>query len=414
MEKPLGTLSTLEEPLRTDNTLDSQALRKSVARKPRQASGLDRISRFIAKRRLQTPFLVVDLEVVADNYRTLLRALPMAQVYYAVKANPSPDIIRRLVGLGSSFDVASPSEIELVLNAGAEPERISFGNTIKKEADIARAFEQGVRLFAFDSEAELLKLARSAPGAQVFCRLLTSCEGADWPLSRKFGCNADMAHNLLLLARELGLQPYGISFHVGSQQTMLDQWEVTLEKTAKLFKALKKAGVTLEMVNIGGGLPAHYRDAVAPVESYASAITGAVTKHFGKNVPHMIVEPGRSLVGDAGVIEAEVVLISKKSYEEDVRWVYLDIGKFSGLAETHDEAIKYRIETRGRKGPTGNVILAGPSCDSVDILYEKFQYQLPLSLKIGDRLRIHAAGAYTASYSSVGFNGFAPLPTYCI
>lgn len=414
MEKPLGTLSTLEEPLRTDNTPDNQALRTSIARKPRQASELDRISRFIAKRRPQTPFLVVDLEVVADNYRTLLRALPNAQVYYAVKANPSQDVIRLLAGLGSSFDVASPAEIELVLNAGAEPERISFGNTIKKEADIARAFEQGVRLFAFDSEAELRKLARSAPGAQVFCRLLTTCEGADWPLSRKFGCTTDMAHDLLLLARELGLQPYGVSFHVGSQQTMLDQWEVTLEKTAKLFRLLKRAGIALEMVNIGGGLPAHYRDAVAPVESYASAITGAVEKHFGEQVLHIIVEPGRSLVGDAGVIEAEVVLISKKSYEEDVRWVYLDIGKFSGLAETHDEAIKYRIEAMGRKGPAGGVILAGPSCDSVDILYEKFQYQLPLSLKIGDRLRIHAAGAYTASYSSVGFNGFAPLQTYCI
>jgi ornithine decarboxylase len=119
-------------------------------------------------------------------------------------------------------------------------------------------------------------------------------------------------------------------------------------------------------------------------------------------------------VGDSGILEAEVVLISKKSYKDNDRWVYLDIGKFGGLAETHDEAIKYRIEAVGKKGSTAPVILAGPSCDSVDILYEKYKYQLPLSLKVGDRLRFHATGAYTTSYSSVGFNGFSPLKTYCI
>jgi ornithine decarboxylase len=358
--------------------------------------------------------LVVDLDVIADNYRALRKTLPTTQIYYAVKANPAPEVIQLLAALGSSFDVASPAEIELVLDAGAQPSQISLGNTIKKERDIAWAFERGVRMFAFDSEAELLKLARSAPGSQVFCRLLTSGDGADWPLSRKFGCEVDMAHDLLLKARVLGLEPYGVSFHVGSQQTRIDQWGVALEKTAQLFSSLKKSGVALRMVNIGGGLPAHYRDDVAPVHTYASAITEAMAVHFGKNLPQVIIEPGRSLVGDSGTLEAEVVLISKKSYADDVRWVYLDIGKFGGLAETHDEAIKYRIEAIGRKGPTGGVILAGPSCDSVDILYEKFKYQLPLSLKVGDRLRLHATGAYTASYASVGFNGFAPLPTHCI
>ena len=340
----------------------------------------------------------------------------MAQVYYAVKANPAPEVVQRLVSLGSSFDVASPAEVELVLNAGATAENISFGNTIKKEDDIRWAYDYGVRMFAFDSEAELHKLARSAPGSRVFCRLLVSCEGADWPLSRKFGCEIDMAHDLLIKAKALGLEPYGVSFHVGSQQTRLDQWNDALTQTAWLFKALKEsAGIELQMVNIGGGLPAHYSDSVAPVASYAAAITKALTTHFKDEMPHIITEPGRSLVGDSGILDAEVVLISKKSYaEDDARWVYLDIGKFGGLAETLDEAIKYRLEPLGRKGATGPVILAGPSCDSADILYEKFQYQMPHSLQVGDKLRIHATGAYTASYASVGFNGFAPLPTYCI
>lgn len=386
---------------------------KQKVSKKSQHKPADKLSLFKSKVNPQTPFLFVDLTIVENNFKSLRRTMPKGDIFYAVKANPAKEIVSRLVGLGSSFDVASPAEIDLVIGAGAQPEYISFGNTIKKEVDIAYAYRHGVRLFAFDSEAELYKLARSAPGARVFCRLLTSGEGADWPLSRKFGCELDVAFDLLKKAQKLGLIPYGVSFHVGSQQTRVDQWNGALENTAALFQALKKVGISLEMVNIGGGLPARYRDSVAPVEQYTEAILASMTEHFGEDHPRMIIEPGRSLVGDSGTIEAEVVLISKKSYTENVRWVYLDIGKFGGLAETHDEAIKYRMEAVGRKGPTGPVILAGPSCDSVDILYEKFKYELPLSLQVGDRIRIHATGAYTSSYSSVGFNGFAPLSTYC-
>jgi len=372
-----------------------------------------KISQFLAEQRPETPCLVVDLDVIAGNYGALRRFLPVAQVFYAVKANPAKEVISLLVGLGSCFDTASRPEIEQVLAAGATPERISFGNTIKKQKDIAWAYEQGVRLFAFDSEAELQKLAQSAPGAKVFCRLLMTCEGAEWPLSRKFGCDAEMARDLLIKARDLGLEPYGISFHVGSQQTRLDQWDIAVGKTAMLFTALNEAGIELKMINLGGGLPARYRDDVASVDNYACAIMDAMTKHFGNNLPLMIVEPGRSLVGDSGVIEAEVVLISQKSYDEDVRWVYLDIGKFGGLAETMDESIKYRLQAPG-DGPTGPVVLAGPTCDSADILYEKFQYQMPMSLKVGDKVRIMATGAYTTSYSAVNFNGFEPLKAYYV
>ncbi len=372
-----------------------------------------KISRFLAEQQPETPCLVVDLDVIADNYNALRRYLPVAKVFYAVKANPATDVIALLVGMGSCFDTASRPEIEAVLAAGASPDRISFGNTIKKQKDIAWAYEQGVRLFAFDSEAELEKLAQSAPGSKVFCRLLMTCEGADWPLSRKFGCDAEMARDLLIKARRLGLDPYGISFHVGSQQTRLDQWDIAVGKTAMLFTALNEVGIELKMINLGGGLPARYRDDVAPVDAYAEAIMHAMTKHFGNNLPQMIVEPGRSLVGDSGVIEAEVVLISRKSYDDDVRWIYLDIGKFGGLAETMDESIKYRLQVMAN-GDTGPVVLAGPTCDSADILYEKYQYQLPLSLKVGDKVRILATGAYTTSYSAVNFNGFAPLKAYFI
>jgi ornithine decarboxylase len=168
------------------------------------------------------------------------------------------------------------------------------------------------------------------------------------------------------------------------------------------------------MVNIGGGFPARYRGDVSPIESYARAVGAALTRHFGNDLPDVIVEPGRSLVGDAGLIQSEVVLISDKGDGSDKRWVYLDVGKFNGLAETMDESIKYRIQTPGRSGPMGPVVIAGPTCDSADILYERTEYTLPLELEVGDKIEILSTGAYTASYASVGFNGFPPLRTYCI
>lgn len=373
-----------------------------------------KIARFLDEVRPVTPCVVVDLDVVRENYWSLRHWLPLAQVYYAVKANPAPEIVRMLADLGSSFDVASRGEIDLCLANGVRPERISFGNTIKKQSDIAYAYDRGVRLYAFDSQAELEKLAVSAPGSKVFCRILMTCDGAEWPLSRKFGCEAEMARDLLLAARELGLDPYGVSFHVGSQQTDLNQWDIAVGKAAALFRELETDGIELRMINLGGGFPARYRSDVPAVERYADAVMTAMTSHFGNALPAMIIEPGRSLVGDAGILETEVVLISQKGYDDPTRWVYLDIGKFGGLAETMDEAIKYRIQTPHDGCDTAPVILAGPTCDSADILYEKAGYEMPVSLRVGDKLRILSTGAYTTSYSAVNFNGFAPLKAYFI
>jgi len=374
----------------------------------------DRIHQFLADRRPQTPCLVIDLSVIEENYRELERRLPLARIYYAVKANPAPEIIAKLAELGSCFDVASRGEIDLCLAAGVPGERISFGNTIKKQADIAYAFAQGVRLFAFDSDGELDKLAAAAPGAGVFCRILTDGQGADWPLSRKFGCGASMAAALLLRAKEKGLDPCGISFHVGSQQTALQAWDKAVGAAAKIFRRLREDGIDLRMLNLGGGFPTRYRTDVPATEACADAVMKAVTRHFGNDLPDMVVEPGRALAGAAGVIQAEVVLISRKDYADRKRWVYLDIGKFSGLAETMDEAIKYPIVSEREGGETGPVVIAGPTCDSADILYENSDYRLPLDLKVGDKVTILGTGAYTSTYSSVGFNGFAPLQTYCI
>ena len=313
-----------------------------------------KIRDFIAERR-PTPYLVVDLDVVADNYRKLKDAVPQAGIYYAIKANPAPEVLGVLAKLGSSFDTASVNEIDMALRSGVSADRISYGNTIKKKADIAAAYARGVRLFAFDSQAELDKLAQAAPGARVFCRILTSGEGADWPLSRKFGCDPEMARELLISAASKGVVPHGVSFHVGSQMKNVDAWDAAVAQAAWVFRECEDAGVQLNMLNMGGGFPTKYRKDIPAMGSYGEAIHAALAKHFGNRVPEIIVEPGRQMVGNSGVIDTEVVLVSRKSKKDARRWVFLDIGKFGGLAETMDEAIQYPIVSSSARARRSSV-----------------------------------------------------------
>ena len=379
-----------------------------------------RIHEFLRNRDDDGPCLVVDLDVVRDNYMQFSRALPDTRVFYAVKANPAPELLRLLAGLGSCFDTASVAEMEMVLATGATADRISFGNTIKKERDIVRALEIGVRLFAVDCEAEVDKIVRAvvATGAEdvkVFCRILCDGAGAEWPLSRKFGCAPEMAVDVLEHAHRHGLEAYGVSFHVGSQQSNTHAWDQALASSAAIFRECTERGIRLSMVNLGGGFPTQYLKSVPAVEAYGQSIFEALSRHFGNRIPETIIEPGRGMVGNAGVIEAEVVLVSQKSRAEDeIRWVYLDIGKFGGLAETMDESIRYAIRTPHDDAPKTPCVLAGPTCDSADVLYERIPYELPVSLAIGDKVLIEGTGAYTSTYAAVAFNGFPPLKSYTI
>ncbi len=373
-----------------------------------------KVARYLADHAPATPCLVLDVDHVEQNYRKLRQAMPLARIYYAVKANPAPQILERLVGLGSHFDAASFEEIAGCLAAGAEPRAISYGNTVKKVSAIRAAYARGVRMFAFDSEEELEKLAQHAPGASVYCRILVGNDGAEWPLSRKFGCEVEMARDLMLRAQRLGLDPYGLSFHVGSQQVRTRAYEAAIGKCAMLFTDLKAAGLNIRMVNLGGGYPVRYRAEVPEIEAFADAIMGAMTEHFGNDLPEILIEPGRFIVAEAGVVCAEVVLASRKAKDDPIRWVYLDIGRFGGLAETEGEAIRYAFRTPHDGTEDGPVTIAGPTCDSTDTLYEKSNYRLPLALKAGDRVELLATGAYVTTYASQKFNGFTPLAEHYI
>lgn len=327
-------------------------------------------------------------------------------------------MLRALAELGSCFDAASLPEIKAALAAGASAENISFGNTIKKSKDIKAAFALGVRLFAVDCLEEVEKVAQYAPAASVFCRLLCDGQGAQWPLSRKFGAEPNYVIEVLERAHAYGLHAYGVSFHIGSQQVGVGAWEPALEKVAKVFTSLEQKGISLQLVNLGGGFPIQYLEAVPTPAENAQVITAALEKYFPGRKLDIILEPGRGMVADAGVMRTEIVLISRRTNDSTaLRWVYLDVGRYNGLAEVAGEAIRYKIVTPydGQAGlKLADCFLAGPTCDSEDVIYIKRPYPLPLDLKIGDVLFILGAGAYTSSYASVNFNGFTPIKTYVI
>jgi ornithine decarboxylase len=390
------TLSRLEAPIRDDHQRWS------------------RIRSFLERERPSTPCLVVDLSTVSDRYAELRDAQPQADIFYAVKANPATEVVQLLASEGAGFDVASPCEIDLVLRCGAVPEKISYGNTIKKARDIAYAHRRGIRRFVSDSEQDIRAIAEHAPGTQVMVRIGARSDGSACPFGSKFGCDSDMAIELLRLAHRLGLTPLGVAFHPGSQQLNPQAWDAPIAAAAGIAEILRDDGIELTTINLGGGLPVAYRGAVPALPDYWDAIETSIARHFGARPPAVMIEPGRALVAEAGLIRSEVVLVATKSTSDSRRWVYLDVGRYGGLAETENEAIAYEIETTADGGLTGPVVIAGPTCDGDDVLYQKTPYELPLRLRSGDHVDFLNAGAYTASYASIGFNGFAPMAIHCL
>lgn len=305
-------------------------------------------SRFLEfSKDLETPNIVINLNKVKKNFLTLKDSFPYARIFYAIKANPGEPVLELLSDLGSSFDIASRYELDLISKFNVSPDRLSYGNTIKKAKDIKYFYDKGVRMFATDSRDDLKNIAEFAPGSKIYVRILVENSAtADWPLSRKFGCHPDMAYDLIVMARNLGLVPYGISFHVGSQQRDIGQWNDAIAKAKYLFNSLEEEeSIKLSMINMGGGFPASYIDPTNDLSVYASEISRYLHDDFGDEIPQIILEPGRSLVGDSGILTSEVILTSRKNNTALARWVYLDSGKFNGLIETLDESIKYPVIT---------------------------------------------------------------------
>lgn len=372
------------------------------------------LERFLASAPGPTPFLVLDRGVIDERYMALSGEFGRAAVRYAVKACPQPAVLTRLAELGSGFDVASPAEMDRALEAGASPSVLCYGNPVRGSKDIARVHEAGVRLFVTDSAEDLAALVVHAPGARVLVRVLVSDSGSATPFSGKFGAAPREAVRLLRVASQRGLEGVGVAFHVGSQQTRPSAFA---RAVAQALAVAGAAGLRRPVLDAGGGFPVAYQQRVPGAGAFAAAIASAVADAVEAGLVEgveLMIEPGRALVAEAGVLRASVLRVSRRPGVDHRRWVYLDVGRYSGLAETEGEAIAYPLRAPGREGPLGPVVLAGPTCDGDDVLYRRTRCCLPLALRGGDLVDLLAAGAYTASYASVGFNGFAPPTVHVI
>lgn len=351
-----------------------------------------------------TPRLLLSPQLIARRFRELNAALGDVTLHYAVKANPHPAVLQAIAGEGGSFDVASPAETDAALASGVGSGRLLSSNPMQSRSAIRHHRAAGVDTFVVDSFDEARKVAAEAAGAAVLARLGTSGKGSDWSLAGKFGADPDEVFAILDRASELGLRPAGVAFHVGSQQREPERWIAPIDAAAGIFAALGERGHRPWLLDIGGGFPAAHAVPCPPLARYGRVIDAAVEAAFGAARPQLIAEPGRGLVGDAGVLATSVLGVAHRMGR---RWVYLDAGVFNGLTETLGEAIHYRIRTSA-SGEPAPAVLAGPTCDSADVMYRSID--LPDDLAEGDQLWFSAAGAYTTAYGSA-FNGFDPIPT---
>jgi ornithine decarboxylase len=357
--------------------------------------------------------IVFDLAGIVDRHDDLLRELPGVDVRFAVKACPVDEVLGALARAGAGFDAASPNEVAQALRSGVAPDRVHYGNTIKSDQDIATAYRRGVRLFATDSLADVRAIAAHAPGSRVFCRLSTPGTGALWGLTGKCGCSVPQAVEVLTAARAHGLVPAGLSLHVGSQQMTVAAWRDAFTELAGAITRLDALGIRLDHVNLGGGLPAMgYLDRQGtplrpPLPGILAAIRDGMRRLLlvAAGPLDFVLEPGRHLVADQGAIRAHAVRLT----EREQHWLYLSCGRFNGLYEL--DQIQYRLEFPTHpSGPRVMARVAGPTCDSDDAFGPGALIPVPAGLSSGDPVWIMSAGAYSVSYTTVGFNGFDPLP----
>jgi ornithine decarboxylase len=333
----------------------------------------------------------MDGDALRDKYEEFHAAFPGASIFYAIKANPDVAVVQVLNELGSGFEVGTESSLRFLLDLGVPASRIISGNPLKPPAFVQLAYSAGVRRMTVDSTAEVDKIARLAPGSEVYVRISVPNEYSEWPLDRKYGVATGTAVELLVKAREKGLLPIGVTCHVGSQCTSPVAWSGALEQSAEVWQGAAGRGIRLSSLNIEGGFPAEYTRPVPSVADFAHTIDEGLRRNFPPGT-ELVLEPGRGLVGDAGVLVTSVIA---KAERDGKRWLYLDAGVFNGLLESIG-GIRYALATT-KEGAKARYVVAGPSCDSMDVLPGEFD--LP-DLDIGDHVFIMSAGAYTTAYAS--------------
>jgi ornithine decarboxylase len=351
-----------------------------------------------------TPLQVVSRRRLTRNYRAFATRLPGATVCYAAKANRAPEVLSHLQRLGGSLDVCTPAEVRAGLAAGFGPDRMLHTHPCKTPGNLAESFAAGVRWFVYDAEPELDKLARLAPDAQLLLRLAER-SGADIDLSKKFGCDPAAAPALLAAARRRGLAVKGLSFHLGSQCLDPEDFGPVLKNVRAVYDAARAAGHALEVVDIGGGPPAPYKDppAIMPLGAYLGVVQGHLTRHFGGTGVRVLAEPGRAVVADA---VTAVVRVLAKTRKGSKTWYVLDdglYGTWSGLfgAPPPYPILAENAATRRH----ARCVLAGPTCDSLDVVGDGVE--MPADLAVGELLLVPSVGAYSLACAT-SFNGIDP------
>ncbi|MFH1025572.1 MAG: type III PLP-dependent enzyme [Nitrospirota bacterium] len=363
-------------------------------------STLFKTLRYLDKEEIETPFLLIDKDKVREKASLIGRHIKKSRVFYAVKANPDIEILRYLNKLNMNFEIASEGELEILSSIGVKPSRIISSNPVKSLKFLRIAASYGVHSVSFDSADEVDKLAEFIPHCNVYVRLSVPNEGSEWPLSKKFGVELDEAVNLLSYARDKGLNPVGVTFHVGSQCTNIYNWNIALDKAKTLWDLAKKKGIRLKLLNIGGGYPIRYTKNVIGIEAIEKNVNSLIFERFPRDI-EVHIEPGRAVVGDAGIFVTTVI---GKAKRDDEDWLYLDVGVFNGLMESVG-GIKYSyiVESHKQTRPRKQWTVAGPSCDSFDVIDKNVTLPEP---QVGSLMLILSCGAYTVSYASE-FNGFS-------
>lgn len=359
-----------------------------------------------------TPFLLFDKAIIRANYRQFKRSLPKADVYYAVKCNSHPIVLKLLHELGSSFEIASFYELQKLIKIGVNPEDVIYSAPVKSSNHIKKAFTAGVYRFAFDGFTELEKIAKYAPGSSVYLRLMVSDASSKWPLSSKFGAVPDEAAFLMEYAVKLGLKPYGLTFHTGSQTTSESAWEIALQVCGNVLKELNKRGIKLDLLNMGGGFPTKYNGPVPTIPDISKTILRSISDYIPYRL-ELAIEPGRALIANSAVMASTVI---ERNERGSKNWLFLDTSAFHGLLETMpcQGGLVYPVKTSIDTTPFTEKIdytVTGPTCDSLDTIFHNLS--LPNTMSVDDRMYIGSTGAYTLCFASV-FNGFKPPKVYFI
>jgi ornithine decarboxylase len=354
-----------------------------------------------------TPFFFTSRGVLKHNYNIFNRLFDNSKVYYAVKANADTRILTYLAELGAGFEAASAYEIQALLDIGVDPAKIIYGTSVKPAQHIVFAVSNGITRFAADSKEEVEKLARYAPGSKVFIRAIVDDTGSVFTFSERFGAPMETVKGLVLLAKQLELKTYGISFHVGSQATNENRWSNAITILRPVIEDLFKEGVSLEMLDIGGGFPvAYYNHQNVPhLTEIVAHIRNSL--HMLPYIPKIVMEPGRGIVASSTVLVASVI---SRTVRGGKVWLCLDAGIYNALYEAmiHQGLTQYNVHpfVVQNSDDMMHATLAGPTGDSLDIIAREIE--LPSYIDVGDKLIFENAGAYTVTMSSP-FNGF-PKP----